>query len=379
MLQQYREQIDKINEELIRLLEERMHVSEQIAEYKAANGMRIVDPVREHQLLEEVTETSDPEFAYYNRMIFSTLMEMSADHQRKVTGQEPGIVEEIRSALSNTAHIFPEYATVACQGVQGAYSQEAAEKFFKMPKIVFTKNFRGVFAAVQSGLCRYGVLPIENSTAGSVNQVYDLLAEYDFHIVKSIRIRIDHCLLVNAGVRREEVREILSHEQALAQCEEYLRREFPAAKIVACENTAEAARQVAASGRRDLAALGSAVNGRVYGLDCLEKSVQDSDNNYTRFICITKPLEIYPGANKTSFLCVTNHTPGSLYRVLACFNSLGINILKLESRPIPGSDFDFRFYFDIEESVYTEQFVRAMSQISDHCKEFRYFGSYIEL
>ncbi len=378
-LQECRVKIDEIDKVLIQKVDERMRVVEEIAKYKQENGMRIVDPLRERALMEQITDDSAEDMAYYNRMLFSLLMEMSADHQRQVTHSESQIVKAIRVALRDTPQTFPEAAIVACQGVQGAYSQEACDKFFKMPKIIYTKNFKGVFAAIDQGLCRYGVLPIENSTAGSVNQVYDLMKEYDFHIVKSLRIKVEHCLLVNHGVHKSDIKEIVSHEQALSQCDEYLRREFPDAKITVYENTAAAAKYVSESGRRDVAALGSEVNGSYYSLDCLERSVQDNDNNYTRFICLTKKLEIYPGANKTSFMCVTDHTPGSLYKVLSAINACGINLTKLESRPIPGSDFDFSFYFDFEESVYAEQFMRLMNHLEGVCKEFRYFGSYIEL
>lgn len=378
-LEEYREKIDEIDRTLIEKVDERMRVAEGIAKYKQANDLEIVDPLRERALMEKITEDSANDMAYYNRMLFSLLMEMSADHQRQVTHTESRVVKEIRRALKDTSPIFPEMAVVACQGVQGAYSQDACERFFKMPKIIYTKNFKGVFAAIDDGLCRYGVLPVENSTAGSVNRVYDLMRTYDFHIVKSIKIKIEHSLLVNKGVQKADIKEIISQEQALSQCDEYLRREFPEAKITVCENTAAAAKYLSESGRRDAAALGAEINGAYYSLESLERAVQDSDNNYTRFICITKPLEIYPGANKTSFMCTTEHTPGSLYKVLSAINACGINITKLESRPIPGSDFDFRFYFDFEESVYTEQFIRLMNHLEGVCKEFRYLGSYIEV
>lgn len=378
-LQECRARIDEINKEIIDMVDERMRIAEEIAKYKQENDMRIVDPLREQALLEKVTDDSANDMAYYNRMLFSLLMEMSADHQRQVTNSESQVVKDIRHAIQNTPKVFPESAIVACQGVQGAYSQEACERFFKMPKIIYTKNFKGVFAAIEKGLCRYGVLPIENSTAGSVNQVYDLLKSYDFHIVKSMRVKIEHCLLVNKGVQKSDIKEVISHEQALSQCDDYLRREFPDAKITVYENTATSAKYLSKSGRKDAAVLGSEICGSYYSLDCLESSVQDSDNNYTRFICITKPLEIYPGANKTSFMCVTDHTPGSLYKVLSAINACGINLTKLESRPIPGSDFDFSFYFDFEESVYTEQFVRLINHLDGVCKEFRYMGSYIEV
>ena len=303
---------------------------------------------------------------------------MSKDHQRKVLQIESPVVQAIKTALEETPKVFPAKATVACQGVEGAYSQQACEKLFKMPKIMFMKNFNGVFAAINQGLCQYGILPLENSTAGSVNQIYDLMMKYNFYIVKSVKLTIDHSLLAKKGVKKEDVREIFSHEQAIMQCEEYLKN-FPQAKITVCENTAEAAKMVAESDRNDVAALASFACGQLYGLNCIEEDVQDNGNNYTRFICISKKMEIYPGADNTSLMLIVSHKPGSLYNVLARFNALGINIFKLESRPIPERDFDFMFYFDVEAEVYSEEFVRLMSQLDELSQECKYLGSYTEI
>lgn len=374
----YRKQIDEIDRELLAKLDERMRVAEKIAEYKREKGLRVSDPVRERQLLDKITDISKDDMVYYSRMMFNLIIEMSCDHQRKTLGNETELVGKIRTALENTEKFLPDRAAVACQGVQGAYSQEACDKMFRMPKITYMTNFRGVFDAIDRGVCRYGVLPIENSTAGSVNQVYDLMREYNFYIVKSIKVKIRHCLLVNPGTSKEDIKEIFSHEQAIAQCEDYL-RQFPMAKITICENTAAAAKILSESGRTDAAAIASSASAEAYGLDCFESGVQDKDNNYTRFICITKNLEIFPGANKTSIMLVVNHTPGSLYRVLARFNAMSINISKLESRPIPEREFEFMFYFDIEESVYSEAFALMISQLQEMSAEFKYLGSYPEV
>ena len=305
-------------------------------------------------------------------------MEMSKDHQRKTLKMESDLVKKIKYALEETKSVFPSRAVVACQGVPGAYSQQACEKVFKMPKITYMKNFNGVFAAIEQGLCQYGILPLENSTAGSVNQIYDLMMEHNFYIVKSVKMKIDHSLLAMPGVKKEEIREVFSHEQAILQCENYLKN-MPGVKVTVCENTAEAAKRVAQSGRKDVAALASYVCGQLYGLECVEEGIQDNGNNYTRFICISKKMEIYPGADKTSFMLVLPHKPGSLYNILSRFYALGLNLLKLESRPIPDRDFQFMFYFDIECQVYSEEFIRLISQLEELSTEFRYMGSYTEI
>ncbi|MFR7990162.1 MAG: bifunctional chorismate mutase/prephenate dehydratase [Anaerovoracaceae bacterium] len=377
-LDDYRRELDQIDREIVEKLEERMRTAEKIAVYKKENALPVLDALREREKIDQITEMAAEDMASYTRILYNTIMEMSKDHQRKVLQIESPVVQAIKKALEETPKVFPAKATVACQGVEGAYSQQACEKLFKMPKIMFMKNFNGVFAAINQGLCQYGILPLENSTAGSVNQIYDLMMKYNFYIVKSVKLKIDHSLLAKKGVKKEDVREIFSHEQAIMQCEEYLKN-FPQAKITVCENTAEAAKMVAESDRNDVAALASFACGQLYGLNCIEEDVQDNGNNYTRFICISKKMEIYPGADKTSLMLIVSHKPGSLYNVLARFNALGINIFKLESRPIPERDFDFMFYFDVEAEVYSEEFVRLMSQLDELSQECKYLGSYTEI
>ena len=249
---------------------------------------------------------------------------------------------------------------------------------FKSPSIMYVSSFEGIFAAVNSGLCRYGVIPIENSTAGSVKKVYDLMITNNFNIVRSVRIKIDHALLVKKGTKLEDIKEIYSHEQAIGQCENFLSG-LKGVKVTACENTAAAAKAVAESDRNDVAAIASSDCAALYGLECLKKNIQDEGNNHTRFICISKNLEIYPGADRTSLMLVIPHKPGSLYKVLSRFYALGIDLIKLESRPLPDTDFEFMFYFDLRTSVYSDEFVKLISELDGICDEFKYLGSYSEL
>ena len=377
-IEDYRKNIDNIDKEIVEKLEERMRVAENIAKFKQDNNLPVIDIIREREKLEEITEMASDDMASYARILYNTIMEMSKDHQRKITNQDTPLVKSIKAALEETPKVFPTKATVACQGVEGAYSQQACDKLFRMPKIMYMKNFNGVFAAIDQGLCQYGILPVENSTAGSVNQIYDLMLKYNFYVVKSVKLKIDHSLLAKKETRKEDIKEIVSHEQAIMQCDDYLKA-FPEAKISSCENTGEAAKMVAESERNDIAALASYSCGKLYGLSCLQEAVQDNGNNYTRFICISKKLEIYPGADKTSLMLVVSHTPGSLYNVLARFNALGINIFKLESRPLPQRDFDYMFYFDIDSEVHSEEFVRLINQLEELSHEFKYLGSYMEI
>lgn len=377
-LKQYREEIDHVDKELSRLFARRMHIAADIATWKKENGLPVRDPAREREKIASVGEAAEEGMRLGTEQLFSTLISLACAHERRLNAGDDPLRSEIDRALTDTQKCFPERASVACQGVEGAYSQIACQRMFKRPDIMHFDSFEGVFRAVDQGLCRYGVLPLENSTAGSVNAIYDLLARYRFYIVRSARIKVDHCLLANAGANIGDIREIRSHEQALSQCEGFI-RSLGNVKAVPVTNTAVAAQGVSSSGRTDIAALASSSCAELYGLNVLKTGVQDKASNFTRFICISKDLEIYPGADTTSVSMVLPHEPGSLYNTLGRFYALGVNLKKLESRPLPGSDFEFMFYFDLECSVYSDVFPQLFADISDTCSQFQYLGSYSEV
>jgi len=377
-LKDIREQIDRIDDELVHLFVKRMNMAAQVADYKKEHHLPIYVPAREREVLQKVAEKAGPDMAGYTRVLYSLLFELSRSYQNKRNSKLTPLYSEITDSIANTPNLFPQAPMVACQGVEGAYSQIACERIFKNPFILYFKNFDGVFNAIDQGLCQYGILPIENSTAGSVKKVYDLMIKHNFSIVRTFRLKVDHNLLVNHGTKLEDIREIYSHEQAINQCTDFLKT-LPNAKVIPVENTAVAASMVSESGRNDVAALSSRACEELYGLQNIAGSVQDKGNNRTRFICISKNLEIYPGSDKTSIMMILPHKPGALYKVLARMYVLGINVIKLESRPIPDRDFEFMFYFDLETSIYSEEFVQLMCELDDLCEEFKYLGSYTEV
>ena len=377
-LNDYRKEIDSIDDQLIALFDRRMETAGKIAAYKKANGLRVLDARREKEKLRDIMDKTPEEMREYVSSLYSLIFELSRSHQGRLLGAAGELPEKIAAAIENTPPLFPENAAVACQGVEGAYSEMACERLFKRPNTFFFSSFEAVFSAIEKGLCRYGVLPLENSTAGSVNAVYDLMMKHDCRIVRSVRIKVDHNLLANPGARLEDIREIYSHEQAISQCAHFLQG-LPNVKVIRCENTAVAARMVAESGRSNVAALSSRACMELYGLSCLASSVQDQGNNFTRFICIARELEIYPGADRTSLMMVLPHRPGSLYKALSRFYALGVNLNKLESRPMPERNFEFMFYFDLETSVYSPQFLQLMGELPELCEEFTYLGSYSEV
>ena len=370
-------EIKCIDEELLRLFQQRMICSGDLARQRVAGGLPAVDVSARREMIHRFRE-SGGELGSYAGVLGEELMDLAESYAATQAEGDSPVKAQIEEAMAATPALFPESALVACQGVEGAYSQQAAEKLFAHPNIMYFSNFEGVFSAIDKGLCRYGVLPLENSTAGSVNAIYDLMMKYRFSIVRSMRLKVDHNLLAKKGTKLSQIKEIFSHEQAINQCSAFLKT-LGNVKVTVCENTAAAARMVAQSERSDIAALSSRSCAELYGLENLAASVQDQGNNYTRFICISKNLEIYPGASHTSVMLTLPHKPGSLYRILARINALDINLSKLESRPIPERDFEFMFYFDLETSVYSPRFAELMGKLDKLCETFQYLGSYSEV
>ena len=370
--------LDELDGRIGALFARRMELSAELAKERQAQGLAPVDLVGQRQARARFQQAAGESLAGYAGVVYATLQDVSQSYQASLLRGPSELCARIEKSLATTRQLFPETATVACQGVEGAYSQIAADKLFDQAHISYVRSFEAVFSAIASGFCQYGVLPLENSTAGSVNRIYDLMMAYNFSIVRSVRVKVDHNLMVKSGVKKEHIKEIFSHEQAIAQCAEFL-KSMPGVKVTVCENTAVAAKRVAESDRRDIAALSSHACGALYGLDTLAADVQDKGNNYTRFICIGKEPEIFPGADRTSVMLTLSHRPGALYRVMSRITALGINLTKLESRPLPDRDFEFMFYFDLETSVYSPRFIQLMADLEELCETFRYLGSYSEI
>lgn len=377
-LEELRKQIDGIDEELVKIFEKRMKTAAEIADVKRKENIPVLNTAREREIIANLTEKTDKDISVYVRILYSLLFEMSRSYQHKLLDKPSELYEKINKAIESSPKLLPDSPLVACQGTEGAYSQMACEKVFNAPNIMYFNNFEGVFSAVENNFCEYGIIPIENSTSGSVNQIYDLMLSHKFFITKSVRVKIDHCLLANKGTKLENIKKIYSKDHAINQCSEFLSK-LSGVEIIPVENTAIAAKMVAQSGRDDVAAISSHMCKDIYNLVSLKNSIQDKDNNYTRFICITKNLQILPGADKTSLMLTLPHKPGALYKTLAKVYALGINLIKLESRPIPEREFEFMFYFDLETSVYSEQFAELICQIEEICDTFAYLGSYSEI
>ena len=379
MLEELRKKIDTLDDEIAKLYLERQSVVKKIGEEKARNRTAVADPSREKRIIARVAKSADDEQKIYLKRVFETIMETSRAYQRRLVAPVSPLADELRRVLMEGKKYFPVSSTVACQGVEGSYSSIAADKLFEIADITYFRNFEGVFQAVEKGLCDYGVLPIENSAVGSVNAVYDLMKKHRFYIVRSIKLKVCHHLLAKKGVKISDIKEIFSHEQAIGQCAEYLQKFAKDVKITACPNTAVAAEKVAASDRTDVACISSRNCADLYDLGILDGNIQDNDSNYTRFICISKNLQVFAPAGKISIMMTLPHESGSLNRVLNKFSTLGLNLTKLESRPLPGTDFEFMFYFDFEGQIENSDTLALIAELDRGSEQFFFLGSYYEV
>ena len=377
-ISEIRGRIDAIDDELTRLFAARMDCSRQIAEAKRHTGRAIRDRAREREIVNRLTRAAGEDYAPYVSALYSHIFDLSRSCQSSLNAQPGALAQIIERAIRETpGRALPDHALVACQGAEGSYQQQACEKLFRYPDILYFDSFDRVFSAVEKGMCQYGILPIENSTAGSVSQVYDLMEKHHFYICGAQKLRIDHRLMRKDGASRTPISEVVSHEQAIRQCSRFLSA-HPEIRATPMSNTAVAAEYVANSDRDDLAVIASKVCGELYGLDVVNDAVSDSEYNYTRFICISRHLEIYPQARKVSLMLNLAHEPGALNAVVSRLAIAGVNLLKLESRPLPGREFEFRFFFDMTASVSDPAVVRLLCELEAHCDRFTFLGCYDE-
>ena len=376
-LSEIREKIDTVDDQLLKLFLERMSLAEEVAAYKNEHHLPILNKERERAVLARVTEQSGEKerYAYH---LFSTLFELARSRQAELISAPTRVAAQVKTSLEAGSAVFPQTGLVACQGVEGANSQMACDRLLPRGNIVYVKTFEAVVSAVESGLCKFGVLPIENSSNGSVRAVYELLQDHRLSIVRSTRLCIRHELLARPGVKMDDITEIYSHEQAIGQCSHFLEG-LNGVRVIPCDNTAAAAKMVSERGDRHAAAISSHACAELYGLESVRDDIQDSDNNYTRFICIAKDPVIYAGANRISLVIACDNKPGALYEILSKLAALGINMTKLESCPVTGRNFEFIFFLELEASVLEPGVLPMLEELERSCQNFQFLGNYAEV
>lgn len=373
-LKPLRDQIDGIDKELLALFVRRMDVTRQVGEYKVEHGIQVLDPDREREVLDGKAALAPQELQSEARTLFETIMALSRRQQRRLVPANQAAFEVYLRQKSQAAAPV-ENPKVLYQGVPGAYAEEAATAYFgEGCRRESVGAWEDIFLALRQREADYGVVPIENSSTGSINQVYDLLAKYEHFIVGEVKLRVSHCLMAPAGVALADVTQVYSHEQGLFQCSPYL-AQHPEWTQTAMGNTAAAAQFVAQSGR-PCAAIGSERCAKLYGLDILARNISQSSHNYTRFVVVAPRMELDPGRDKISALFTLPHKTGTLHQIMAVFATGGLNMMKLESRPILERNWEYRFFVDFTGNLLDPEMDLVLRELVECSTAFRVLGNY---
>ncbi len=374
-LKAVRDEIDHIDSQLLPLLERRMDTAKEVARIKSRAGIPVLNAAREEDILNRVREKS-PEYGDALRVVYSSMMDVSRALQHKILGGGKALREEITTA--EQARFDPAApCSVMCPGVDGSFSAIAARRMFQNGDFHFTERFADVFKSVAEGKTDFGVIPIENSWAGSVHESFDLMMKYRLHIVCAVELPIHHCLVGVKGAPIDGIRQVVSHPQGLAQCGDYITAH--GYESISYSNTATAAMDVAKHGDPTVAAIASEETAALYGLEVLERDIQSSSANVTRIIAISRDLNIADNADRISLIFTVPNVTGSLYRLLARFALCGLNLTKLESRPTKDRNFDYYFYLDFTGSVGQENTLDLLCALEEELPVFNFLGNYPEL
>ncbi|HBA69993.1 MAG TPA: prephenate dehydratase [Lachnospiraceae bacterium] len=369
-----REQIDNIDKQIVELYEQRMDISRQVAEYKIETGKKVFDKEREEEKLRKVKSLTHTEFNSLGiEELFEQIMSMSRKLQYKMLTEKGSMG---RLPFIGVDSLDKEKARVVFPGAEGAYTQAAMEQYFgKDVNSFHVDTFRDAMIAIDEGSADYAVLPIENSTAGIVNEIYDMLVEFENYIVGEQIIKIEHCLMALPGTWIEDIRTVYSHPQSLMQSSRYL-QEHASWKQISISNNAFAARKVAEDKDKTQAAIASAHAAETYGLEILEKGVNRSSTNSTRFIVVTNRKIFLKSAGKVSICFEVPHESGSLYHMLSHFIYNNLNMNKIESRPLEDRNWEYRFFIDFDGNLADSAVKNALRGLRDEARNMRILGNY---
>lgn len=373
-LQNLREQLDQIDERIVDLFDKRMDLCKQVAGFKLQSGKGILDKEREKQKIQAVSAHANNDFNKIGiRELFEQIMSISRKLQYQIL-EENG--ESGRLPFFPVDKIEGPKTKVIFQGADGAYSQAAMQEFFGMQIQSFhVDGFRDAMVAIEEGRADFAVLPIENSTAGIVSEIYDLLVEYENYIVGEQIIKIEHCLLGIEGTQISDIKSIYSHPQSFMQCSMFL-EEHGEISLISMQNNAYAAMKVEKEKDITKAAIASEYAGQVYGLQVLKKGIQNDKFNATRFIIVTNQKIFKKDANKVSICFEVTHESGSLYHALSHFIYNNLNICKIESRPIENRNWEYRFFLDFEGNLSESSVKNALRGLREETINMKILGNY---
>ncbi|MEE1314467.1 MAG: prephenate dehydratase [Faecalimonas sp.] len=373
-LQELREQIDTIDTQIVNLYQNRMELAKKVGEFKVASGKKVFDKQREKEKLAAVTsEVEEPFYKKGLEELFEQLMSMSRKLQYQLLAEKGALG---RLPFIGMDKLDTDRARIVFQGTEGAYSQAAMEKYFGSEINSFhVQTFRDAMEAIEEGSADFAVLPIENSSAGAVNEVYDLLMEFENYIVGEVFLRIDHTLAGIPGTKLEEIERVYSHPQALMQSAKFL-DEHRDWQQISVANTAVAAKKVLEDKNCTKAAICSAYAAEYYGLEVLQEKINHNENNATRFIVVTNQKIFLKDATKISICFEGAHESGSLYHLLSHFIYNNLNMIKIESRPIEGRNWEYCFFVDFEGNMADGAVKNAIRGLREEARNLKILGNY---
>ena len=377
-LSEIRQKIDEIDSQLLPLFVQRMKCAETVAKNKMELNLPIFNAERENQILDKVALSAEG-FDTEAKMLYTVMMSLNRMRQHKLMHSGENARQAITDAMAKSVslHTLSLGKTVACVGC-GSYGHEAAIRLFPDQEVLFLSSHNEVFQALQQGTADIGILPVENSSAGSVAEVYDLIMQYRFSIIAATTVQVHHCLAAPAAASLDTLQTVTSHPQALSQCSEFIKAH--SLQPIQYANTALAARKIGETSDITCGVVCSELAAEKYGLQILQKSIQNNQHNRTRFVAIKKEMAIPTEANRISLCFSLDHITGSLYSVLGRFAMHGLNLTKIESRPAKGvtDGFQYDFYLDFSGSVTDEKTLDLICELSSELKSFSFLGNYVE-
>jgi chorismate mutase/prephenate dehydratase len=372
--------IDEVDRQIVYLFERRMEVTQKVGEFKKRNGMAVLDVNRERDVLRKKLDwLHNTDLKTDVTVLYETIMAISRRQQRKLVREGSEIPSYARyiSALNNWRAPV-QNPRVVYQGEPGAYSEMASMDFFGangMGSCTGLHQFEDVFQALKEGKADYGVIPIENSSTGAIRQVYDLLAQYECYMVGETTVKVEHCLMVMPGTKLEDIDTVYSHEQGLFQCEQYL-NQFPRWRQVPQADTAGSAQMVAKTQNRHAAAICSKRAAELYQLEILAEAINSNSNNTTRFVVVSPKMELRDGRDKICISFTTPHQSGSLHEVLTIFAVHGLNMVRLDSRPIPERSWEYMFFLEFTGNLTEPNMEGVMHELTQTTEDLRVFGNF---
>ena len=376
-LKNLRCEIDEIDRQVVELFRQRMDVTRRVGEFKAARGMAVLDQAREREVLRNKGELAGEELRPAVITLYQTIMALSRRQQRDMLRERadnPGLRRWLETRKNLRQPV--DHPRVVYQGVPGAYSEQACINFFgDGVNCEGLEQFEDCFKAVKEGRADYAVVPIENSSTGAIRQIYDLLTAYECSLVGETTVKVEHCLMAPKGATLDTITHVYSHEQGLFQCEQYLNA-YPHWNRVPQADTAGSAQMVAQSGDITKAAICSRRAAELYGLEILAHAINHNTHNTTRFVVVSPNLELREGADKISTLFVLPHEAGSLHEILTVFAVHGLNMVKLESRPVPEHSWEYMFFLEFNGHLDEEVTADVLHELAQTTGDFRVLGNF---